>query len=342
MEVTEYIINKLKTTRNENGNILVGVCGRAGSGKTTLSDKIRKELNSKKIDNVAYSGDWRFIFDSKDRKLWIEEKWKAGIDEYLHSINQFRWWDFKKIYDDLDELVRGNKIKINDAYNRLTGKKDFQVEIKGVKNGVILYENAILGGVEILEKLDVVVLLNTSDAMCFERTMKKDSSRRSLTDIAARFIITTYSENFFLNMLLDKFSKKTVICDSNGKFGTPPTINNVSQIPVLIPNKKLESRMRKSGTVFCNLDGTIIKHVPIPSENGNDIEFVKESVEKLKKLRKEGYYLIMTTSRPYSKVFGVLERLKSKDIYFDQIICDLPVGPRYLINDSKMAMKNNR
>jgi histidinol phosphatase-like enzyme len=38
------------------------------------------------------------------------------------------------------------------------------------------------------------------------------------------------------------------------------------------------------GTIFCDLDGTLIKHVPIPSENGDDIELIQGSIEKLKQL----------------------------------------------------------
>ena len=65
------------------------------------------------------------------------------------------------------------------------------------------------------------------------------------------------------------------------------------------------------------------------------MEIIEGSLEKLKEFRDKGYFLILTTSRPQNKVFGVVEKLRSMGLEFDQIVCDLPVGPRHLINDSK-------
>jgi len=333
MEIASYIINKFKETKGEHDRILVGICGRAGGGKTTITEKLSKELDARKISNITYSGDWRFILDSKDRKLWLQEKWRAGIDAYIYALNQISWWEFTKIYQDLDDLMKGRAVTIDNAYNRITGKKDITIDIPAINQGIIFYENSILGGIEILENIDVILLLNTLDEVCFKRIMKKDSHRRSISDIAARYLITTYSENIFFEVLLDKFSSKTVICDSDGKFARYPEIHNISNIPVPIYHRKYKEC--KKGTVFCDLDGTLIKHVPVPSETGEEIEIIDGSVEKLREFREKDYYLILTTSRPYDKVFGVIEKLMSEGLNFDQIICDLPVGPRHLINDSK-------
>ena len=317
----------------ERDKILVGVCGRAGSGKSTLTEKISFELNERKTENIIYSGDWRFNLDSASRKIWLREKWKVGIDAYLYAINQFSWWDFHQIYNDLAELLKGNEIEIHDAYNRATGKKDLHAKTSGIGSGVILFENCILGGVESLPSLDVIVLINTPDIVCFERILKKDVSRRSLQEIMIRNLITTYSENIFLKLLMENFAGKTVTCDSNGMFAPYPDIYDVSHIPVPIIGKTF--RERKKGTIFCDLDGSLIKHVPVPSENGEEMEIIEGSLEKLREFRESGYFLVLTTSRPQNKVFGVLEKLRSMKLEFDQIICDLPIGPRHLINDSK-------
>lgn len=331
MQITKTIINRINQIQNK--PILLGVCGRAGSGKSTLANKIKEELNSQGIESASYSGDWRFKLDSKNRKKFIEEKWLCGLDEYLRAVNQFNWWDFEKIYLDLEELSKRSSVSIEKAYNRETGKKDIDIKIEGTKSGIIFYENCILGGLEILNKLDMVILLNESDGLCFERIMKKDYLRRSFSEILARHLVTTYSENIFFNFLLDKFHQKLLVCNSGGFLCEFPKIEEVKMIPVPIESCKDTGSLK--GTIFCDLDGTLIKHVPVPSETGEEIEVIDGSSEKLKEFKEKGYYLVLTTSRPYYKIFGILQKLKSQGLEFDQIISDLPVGPRHLINDSK-------
>jgi len=329
VQIVEAITNRLELINKR--PVLIGICGRAGSGKSTLMKKIVEKLS---ISSAFYSGDWRFKLDSKQRKAWIEEKWLAGMSEYLKAINQFYWWDFEKIYQDLEALSKGDSIIIENAYDRTTGEKNLRVNVSGVRDGIIFYENCVLGGTEILEKLDIIILLNVPDAVCLQRLVDKDSSRRTLPEIVARYLITTYSENLFFKFLIEKYHTKLLICDSDGKLGSFPEIHEVAEIPVPLLETRTEKRKCK-GTIFIDLDGTLIKHVPIPSETGEEIEVLDGTPEKLKEFREKGYYLVLTTSRPHHKIFGVLHKLKSLGIEFDQIICDLPVGPRHMINDMK-------
>jgi uridine kinase len=231
MEITDSIINRYRQSGED--IYLVGVCGRAGAGKTTITNKIAKLLKVKGINSIAYSGDWRFKLDSTGRKQLLHDKWVDGLVPYITAINQFTWWDFDKIAKDLGTLVEGEQLVIKDAYNRVNGKKELIVKHK-IKKGVIFYESNILGGVEILHKLDLIILLNTPDQICFERLIKKDIARRSLNDIAARWMVITYSENMFYQMLLDKFYHKIIVCDGNGKLGKFPELTEVTQIPIPI------------------------------------------------------------------------------------------------------------
>jgi uridine kinase len=325
----DILSNILHRSRKKE-HLLVGICGRAGAGKTTLTNKLVKELGDKA---VIYSGDWRFKQDSEERKKLFAEKWKAGIDAYMYAINQYTWWDFDRIKSDLNLLLAGEKLYIGNAYNRESGKKDTSVIIEDTNKSVIIYENCILGGVDILEMLDLIIFVNTPDEVCFSRTMQKDFARRSMAEIAGRFLITSFSENKFFNMILDKFPEKVMMCNSNGNFEASPVLRDVKQIPIFIPDTEHKKKMK--GTIFCDLDGTLIKHIPVPAEDGNDIKLLPKSAEKLKEWHNKGYYIVLTSSRPYNKVFGILHKLEDCNIKFDQVICDLPVGPRHLINDSK-------
>jgi len=255
------------------------------------------------------------------------------MEAYLGAINQFSWWDFDAIFKDLSALRNGQAINIVGAYDRLTGTKAGEISLGPVKRGVILYENCILGKLETLPSLDIIVLVNTTDRVCLERTLRKDAQRREVADIVTRYLMTTYSENIFLRGLSERFSDRTVACDSDGNFGTFPDIVEITHIPVPIHIQK--PRDLKKGTIFCDLDGTLIKHVSVPSESGDDIVLLEGAVEKLNEFRAKGYLVVLTTSRSQANLFGVLEKLRTLGLECDQIICDLPVGPRHLINDSK-------
>jgi uridine kinase len=331
MQITEYLLNRFRDAKRK--HLLVGICGRAGAGKTTLVQKMAQDLAHSEIEHVAYSGDWRFILDSKGRKEWLDEKWRAGMDAYLNAVNQFSWWDFAGIFRDLAMLQDEQAVEITKAYDRVTGTKSACVTIGPIRRGIILYENCILGQLDAMPSLDIFVLVNTSDHVCLERLLRKDAHRRPVPDIATRYLMTTYSENIFLRVLRERFSARTVACDSNGNFGPFPDIGEITHIPVPIGFRKPEPL--KKGTIFCDLDGTVIKHVAVPSGSGEDIELLDGSVEKLKEFRLKGYHIVLTTSRSQANIFGVLEKLRLMGLECDQVICDLPVGPRHLINDSK-------
>lgn len=333
MQISEYLANRLAELAPERSRLLVGLCGRAGAGKTTLAEQILADLDKRGIEVVGYSGDYRFILDSASRKRWLDEKWRVGLDAYVQAINQFNWWNFPAIYADLARLMDGKNVKLENAYNRETGQMDLTLELPALAEGIVCYENCVLGGVEFLETCDVVVLLNTPDEVAFERMMRKDVQRRSLPEIAARYLMTTYSENIFLTLLRERFSSKLVTCDSYGRLGGTFEIAEVQQLPV--PLRQSAAQERKRGTIFCDLDGTLIKHVPVPSETGEEVELIDGAAQRLREMRELGYHIVLTTSRPQSKVFGVLDRLSAEGLEFDQVICDLPVGPRHLINDSK-------
>lgn len=331
MQIAEYIVSRFRHSKRL--RFVVGVCGRAGAGKTTLVQKISSFLAEVHVENVVYSGDWHFILDSNERRNWLRETWRVGMDAYLNAINQFSWWNFAEIYRDLVALQSGQKIRHVNAYDRTTGTKTAEITLGPIDRGVILYENCILGKLENIPFFDIIVLVNTPDQVCLGRMLSKDAKRRSVPDIATRYLMTTYSENLFLLHLRERFSDLMVACDSEGKIGPFPVISEITHIPV--PVMATKSMELKKGTIFCDLDGTLIQHVPVPLPSGDDIKLLDGSVEKLKAFRRKGYVVVLTTGRTQSNVFGVLEKLRSLGLEFDQIICDLPIGPRHLINDSK-------
>jgi len=106
-------------------------------------------------------------------------------------------------------------------------------------------------------------------------------------------------------------------------FGDPQRLQNV-----------LDTRERKKGAIFCDVDGTIIEHEDIPNYD-QPLKILPGTLDKLKEWNDEGYSLVLTTSRKSENQKELISALKNANIQYDHIIMDIPSGPRYLINDRK-------
>lgn len=91
---------------------------------------------------------------------------------------------------------------------------------------------------------------------------------------------------------------------------------------------------KKASTIFCDLDGTIIKHENIPDYT-KSIEILDGSKEKIEEWRKDNIFIVLTTSRDEQFRLEMEKMLRSLNIRYEYLIMGLPPGPRYLINDKK-------
>ena len=97
----------------------------------------------------------------------------------------------------------------------------------------------------------------------------------------------------------------------------------------------MNTRWKK--TVFCDIDGTLIKHPPTPSSALKALGMVllEGTLEKLDEWDKKGYNIILTTGRKESMRSVVEKQLQEAGMYYDQLIMGIGGGPRVLINDLK-------
>ncbi len=105
-------------------------------------------------------------------------------------------------------------------------------------------------------------------------------------------------------------------------FGNPQRLEN-----------SLQKNKKPSGTIFCDLDGTIIFHEDSPSTLG--IEILEGAKIKLKEWKSINYYIILTTARSSINREYLLTELARHNIIYDELIMGLPSGPRIIINDRK-------
>lgn len=135
-----------------------GLMAPAGSGKTTFSNTLPYK--------VIHVDDY-MIGDSLYRKSLLREKQAVDFEMYEDACNQLNWWDWSRLFHDL-------------SFTPTTP---------------VIVEGAILGPKFIRAKLDKIFFFSESPETRFSRVMKRDSSKRVLSEILARFLVCEQSEN---------------------------------------------------------------------------------------------------------------------------------------------------
>ena len=88
-------------------------------------------------------------------------------------------------------------------------------------------------------------------------------------------------------------------------------------------------------TVFCDIDGTLLKHTGDIVLNTKLTEVLPNVNHTIRQWDRNNYRIILTTGRKESTRQQTVEQLKAAGIIYDQLIMGLPNGPRVLINDKK-------
>lgn len=132
-------------------------------------------------------------------------------------------------------------------------------------------------------------------------------------------------------------------------------VGSISGIDVFIPlgsreqiemggkQLSLTQGFLESGTIFLDLDGTLIEHDPgiynqYGSYNSTITVLSKETVTLLNSLWHQGHIIILTTARPENQRVALEKQLQEIGLKFDQIVCGLNGGPRLLVNDTKPSL----
>lgn len=95
-------------------------------------------------------------------------------------------------------------------------------------------------------------------------------------------------------------------------------------------------------TIFCDIDGTILKHKGDIYKNVLETpEILNGVLDKFQEWDKNNYKIILTTGRKPSTRKQTIEQLNSLGIIYDELIMGLPNGDRILINDKKFNGVDN-
>ncbi len=93
----------------------------------------------------------------------------------------------------------------------------------------------------------------------------------------------------------------------------------------------------KLKTIFCDLDGTLVKHSnPIEVQDPNlELKVLPGVHKRLREWDTKGYHIIITTGRKESARNATIKQLQRAGIVYDQLIMGFGGAKRYIINDTK-------
>ena len=95
--------------------------------------------------------------------------------------------------------------------------------------------------------------------------------------------------------------------------------------------------MSRPKTIFCDLDGTLVKHSnPINIQDPYfELQVLPGVHEKLIEWDTKGYHVVITTGRKESARESTVKQMSRAGINYDQLIMGFGGGDRILINDRK-------
>jgi hypothetical protein len=99
-----------------------------------------------------------------------------------------------------------------------------------------------------------------------------------------------------------------------------------------------------SKTIFCDLDGTLVKHcgdATLIQDPNYELKILPGTIKILNDWNRNGYYIIITTGRKESAREATIKQLQRAGILYDQLIMGFGGGDRILINDKKSNSDRN-
>ena len=294
-----------------------------------ITRKYDDELYNLQLETIFNSLGISFIeirldYDQRgaaDAALAAEEYINNDEQLIITNCDQILQWDSQKFLDSINKdyidgavvLYKSNDIK--DSYAKIIDNKIIKIVEKDT-----ISDDALVG---------VHYWKNGKDFVSSAKLSLMDHS----WDKKESYISETY--NHLIN---------------EGKYIYPYTIPNNEYICLGTPDyveqylgKVKEFYTEKPKTIFCDIDGTIIKHVHRFSEVGKDPAEILPGVrEKFDEWDSKGYKIILTTARKESARRLTEKQLSSIGLPWDYLLMGITSGQRVLINDKLISNDPDR
>lgn len=93
-------------------------------------------------------------------------------------------------------------------------------------------------------------------------------------------------------------------------------------------------------TIFCDIDGTILRQVDFNELNENNFEVLPGAREKFREWIEAGHHIVITTARPESLRGLTVRQLGNAGFQFHQMVMGIGREERILINNNSSKDPN--
>jgi ribonucleotide monophosphatase NagD (HAD superfamily) len=102
------------------------------------------------------------------------------------------------------------------------------------------------------------------------------------------------------------------------------------------PLSEYIKKAERHKTIFCDIDGTIVKHHGnLSKQILEPIELLPETIDTINEWNRAGHIIILVTGRKECTRNITESQLLNAGIFYDQLIMGVGSGDRILINDNK-------
>ena len=153
---------------NGSVNLIIGICGGTGSGKTTVANRILQSVSSSDVVFIQQDSYYRNLKD-----LPLDDRRQANFDHPDALDNDLLFYHVKKL-----KAGEAVELPIYDFKAHTRQSETRRIEPKPI---VIIEGILIFADPRLLEQMDVKVFVDTPDDIRFIRRLRRDLAERGRT-----------------------------------------------------------------------------------------------------------------------------------------------------------------
>lgn len=175
-----------------NGDLLVGVCGYAGAGKTTLCRALSDCLPDK-VTHFSCDRFSRYSFKEREKRIEAE----VGSEDKSYEENPLHWYDWNAISEALTSLRTARQFTYKNAWNPSSGELDATYSLKLPENqsALVLCDGIFLLHSSVKEWFDITLCVDCAQTLRQSRAKARTKSLSRLSYMAS--LERTYVEPYF-------------------------------------------------------------------------------------------------------------------------------------------------